>query len=117
MASFNPSTAYLNDWQHYDFIEDAELEPAPHSNGVRAAGLKVRRDDLASDDFAGIGTTTAINERSTGFVVWETTDAFDATPNGLLRLEDGSGFIIKGSRRSRFGPWVVIADEERVDAV
>lgn len=114
MASFDPSTAYQTDWQHHDFIEAAEYEPAPHSNGARAAGLKVRREDIDHSDFIGLAATLAITERTTGFVVWQTTDECDPQPNGVLRLASG-GYVVKGSRRSRFGYWVLLADEERVD--
>lgn len=117
MASFDPATAYANDWQSHDWVEVADYEPAPHdATDSVAAGLRVRREDLDHPDFTGLGGNLAYTADATGFVVWAADSGASPRVGGLLRVrETHEGFAIRSLRRSRFGYWAVIAEPERVD--
>lgn len=116
MTAFDPATAYTNDAQWHDFTEKAAYTP-PDSSEVTVQSLDVKRGDLSDSDYRRAATGLQITSRSAGFVVWnDTDDTFEPLPDGLLRLDDNSGWIIRNAVRDRFGRWVLACEQERTDA-
>lgn len=124
--TFDPTTAYLNEHQWFDFVEDATLEvPTTGGGPTIIDGLKARRENLSTTDFQGIAAGLALSSSAAAFVVWAPVDpnSSEAVELGIrqgsvVRLATSlDGWIIQAHERSRFGHYVIVCDKEIVNAV
>lgn len=116
MASFEPGTAYVNDWQHHDFVETADYESPRDIPPERlVAGLKVKLDDTVFG-VTGVGSPLAFGDAVRGAVAWTPTEpTLELVIDGVLILDESGKFIIRAAQRSRFGHWALTVEPLRED--
>lgn len=114
MASFEPATGYIDDWQVHDFVESAQYESPRDTDPERSvAGLKVKLDDsvLTID---GQGSPLSFSSTAMGAVAWTPEEpTLELAIDGVLILETSGSFIIRAAQRSRFGHWTLTVEPTR----
>ena len=127
--AFDPTTAYRGDYQWFDFVDAATLE-IPNDTGTpdKVDGLKVRRSDLDTTDFLALAAGLALSSSAAAFIVWPpvTTDTdevveLDVRQGCVLRIDPpsagaGQGWLVQAHTRSRFGYYLMVCDQEVVNA-
>lgn len=120
MTTFDPKTAYRNDWQSHDFVETADYQ-APGSDATAVSGIKVKQGDPSDSDYQRAATGLELTTNSAVFVAWNPTDElFNPLPDGLILIDDPDeettqGWLVRNVVRSRFGHWTIGCQARRVD--
>jgi len=122
VTAFEPSTAYLNDWQFMDFIEGVTWEipgdPDPQLvTGLKAQFKTIRKSDLQGSNVVYTNDTASV-------AVWQPEPTsggiqtpFNPKPGHILRRVDRSneGWVILDSTTDEIGRWNVTCEREVVN--
>ena len=114
MASFEPATGYIDDWQVHDFVESADYESPRDIPPERAvAGLKVKLDDTVFG-VNGQGSPVAYGDAVANAVAWTPTEpTLELVIDGVLICETSGAVIIRAAQKSRFGHWILTVEPTR----
>ena len=123
--TFDPTTAYLGDYQWQNFVEDTTWEVPGDPTPARMNGLKGRWGDFTTPDFRSLAAGLAFSTTAAAVVVWqptpsdETEPPFTFTPKSghILRRESkgSEGWLILDATQSQFGPWLCACEKEVVN--
>lgn len=124
MTAFDPTTAYLSDWQYHDFIESADYEPPATGELVdRVFGLKVKRLDASDTGYEAVALSLGLNAEDTVLIVWMPLNddgeiqTFEPEANGKVILADSEEtWMVDRFRKSRFGHWEMSVTKARENA-
>lgn len=115
---FDPTTAYANDYQWQNLVENLTWEVTSDTETLQYSGLKGRLDDTQTPDIQSVAAGIGLSSDAAAIVVWQpttvTTFDFDPKPGHVLRrdAEEYEGWVISSVRKSRFNHWVCIVDKE-----
>jgi|GEM_PF-5895900 len=123
--TFNPRTAYANDYQYFDLTETADYHPdnqglEANDDAYRATipGIKVREiTDITKSDYIAVTLGLELTNESKVFVCWNPTGFdFDPRPNDVIESteeesESPGSWLIKNAIKSPFSHWVVAVDK------
>lgn len=122
--SWNPSTAYGDEHQWLDFVEDVTWVHGETSE----TGLKGRWGDFDTADLQSMAAGLGLSSNAAAVVVWQPTpsdvDQEDRDPTFapkaghiLRRTTKGNeGWVVMGVLESRFGHWSLGCEREVVNA-
>lgn len=125
MAAFGVTTAYHNEWELHDRVEDVTWERPSDDGPVITTGLKGRWSAIDTPDLLSVAAGLGLSSDAAAIVVWEPkpTDVavadwvpqFAPKPGHVLRRseENSEGWIIKNAARSVFkSKWSLLVDKE-----
>lgn len=126
MTAFDPTTAYSQDWQWLDFVEDVTWEREAAGGPIRVTGLKARITDFDTADLQSMAAGLALTSEAVAIVVWQPTPidqsgltaederTFAPKSGHILRREErnNEGWMIVGVSKTRFGHWNCACERE-----
>lgn len=126
MASFDPATAYSQDWQWMDFIEEVSWERPTGSDPVIRDILQAQFGDESTGDLTSVSGGIAFTGTAVPVVVWEIkpadvdlaswTPVFAPEQGHILRTADGTGWLILTVVASKFNRWELTCQKEVTNA-
>lgn len=116
MAAFDTSTAYALDYTKHRNILVADYY-APASDAVAVGGLRVKLRQITRPDYTRAAVGLELTPKSREAWIWNPSgEDFNVRPDGLLRLDDGSGWIIRNAVQvEEFGRWEAVVEAERTN--
>ena len=119
--TFDPSTAYADDYAYFDFTEVADYQPSNEGLANSSSplwrdaieGIVIREEDITDPGYASLSIgSVLIGSSSTVFCIWNPTDVpFTPRAQDILQRDDGTTWIIRSARKQPFSRWIVLADK------
>lgn len=123
--SFDPETAYRDDWQYLDRVKEVDWE---RSDGTPYTGLRGRWGGINTPDISSVAASLGLTSDAAAIVVWQPKpsdeDADSWEPffrprqgDVLRRVDTGEGWIVKDATELHTkAKWLVVADREVTNA-